>query len=69
MIGHKQGLPDDLTLRATLNVLESWLVRRMLLKRSTKNYPGLMVKLVKLVNEVDPQALPVTLESMLAQQA
>lgn len=68
MIGHEKGLPDNSILRSTLNILESWLVRRMLLKLPTKNYPSLMVKLVKLVNETDPQELPRALESALAEQ-
>lgn len=68
MIGHEKGLPDSSVLRSTLNILESWLVRRMLLKLPTKNYPSLMVKLVKLVNDTDPQELPVKLEDVLAEQ-
>ena len=68
MIGHEKGLPENSVLRATLNILESWLVRRMLLKLPTKNYPGLMVKLVKLVNETDPQVLPDALEALLTAQ-
>ena len=68
MIGHEKGLPDSSILRSTLNILESWLVRRMLLKRPTKNYPSLMVKLVKLVNETDPLELPGALEGVLAEQ-
>ena len=68
MIGHRQGLPEDSTLKKSLNILESWLVRRMLLRLSTKNYPELMVRLAKLVHETDPEALPEQLEITLSAQ-
>ena len=68
MLGHEQGLPDDTTLRSTLNILESWLVRRMILKLSSKSYPSLMVKLVQLVKDTAPGELPAELESVLTEQ-
>ena len=68
MIGHKQGLPDDTTLRSTLNILESWLVRRMILKLPSKSYPSLMVKLVQLVKSTTPLELPSALERLLTEQ-
>ena len=68
MISHDQGLPDNATLRQTLNILESWLVRRMLMKLPSKNYPGLMVKLVKLVNDTNPQELPAVFQRELTEQ-
>lgn len=65
MIGHRNGLPEDAVLKRSLNILESWLVRRMLLRLSTKSYPELMVRLSKLVHDTEPAALPLALEAAL----
>ena len=68
MIGHRKGLPEEATLKKSLNILESWLVRRMLLRLSTKSYPELMVRLAKLIHDTDPEALPKQLEMTLSAQ-
>lgn len=63
----KQAIPDD-QLQKALSVIESWMVRRMLLRATTKNYNQLVSELVRHLQGCDRATVGDAIEAFLLSQ-
>jgi Protein of unknown function DUF262/Protein of unknown function (DUF1524)/Restriction Enzyme Adenine Methylase Associated len=68
MLDHNQGTPAQEVFERVLNVVESWLARRMLVKATTKSYSTLMANLVSIVRHAEPSKLAEEIERYLSEQ-
>jgi Protein of unknown function DUF262/Protein of unknown function (DUF1524)/Restriction Enzyme Adenine Methylase Associated len=64
----QQSLPDAQLVKA-LDVVESWMVRRMLVRATTKNYNLVVAELVALVRKSDREIAGDVIEAYLARQS
>src|SRR5690606_29454402 len=64
----QKPLPDE-QLRKALDVIESWMVRRMLVRATTKNYNQVVAELVGLLRQSDRSNAGDVIETWLASQS
>lgn len=68
LLDHKSGLLPPIQVETALNVLESWLARRMLIRATAKNYNKIMAEVVSVIRNAPADQVGRTLSEHFASQ-